>query len=90
MARYDLTEFLKLTTGEQSLVKWQYNEHGGFYTTLWKAITIADGWNLARLERGFPEHVQAYRRFASEKDYWPDIQRKLGLLPKKEDGDGDL
>jgi hypothetical protein len=48
-----------------SLIKWQFKAHtSSFFEALWEAISMADTVNLARLERGFPEEVHAFIRWA--------------------------
>jgi hypothetical protein len=64
--------------GTRSLWKWQYHEGGHFNAALWDAITKADGGNLARLEKGFPEHVAAYRSYISEPGWWERVKETLG------------
>jgi len=49
-----------MTEGELTLLGWQYHHPGGFYTALWKAISVADMANLERLRKGYPSEVQAY------------------------------
>lgn len=82
---WDHSKFSKLNPGEQSLVKWQYQMHGGFFTALWKAISVADGENLERLANAFPLHVGAYRRYIGEPGYWEGLLIFIGLRKKKED-----
>lgn len=73
----NLDEFTKLTPGEQSLYKWQMNQHGGFYTALWKAISTADEGNLMKIARGFPGEVRAYKRFIYEMGWWEETLRRV-------------
>lgn len=70
-------EFKKLTPGEQSLWKWQFREHGGFYMALWNAISKADQNNIEKLGRGFPGEVRAYLRFAHETGWWEETVRRV-------------
>lgn len=53
------------TNGEKEYVKLQFGMSDGFYAALWEAIAHADDENLARLEKGFPEEVAAFRTFKS-------------------------
>jgi len=69
-----------LNMGERHLVDWQYGGLGGFFTALWDAIRRADGGNLDRLGKGFPEDVEAYRRYSGEAGYWERIRN--GLYPE--------
>ena len=70
-----------LTESERFIVKWQYSMLGGFKSALVLAIAKADTDNRARLERGFPNEVDGYRRFAEEYGWWENVQRKAGLSP---------
>ena len=63
--------------GEQSLYRWQYRQTSGFEAPLWECISTADSTNLNALAKGFPEHVAAYRRYASEHGYWPNLVAKI-------------
>lgn len=72
-----------LTEGERFIVEWQYHLGGGFFTALATAISRADIVNLARLEKGFPEEVRAYRSFSMVSGWWEEVQKKAGII--KED-----
>lgn len=70
-----------LNEGEQGLVNWQYKRgQGHFMDALWTAIRHADLDNLYKLEKAFPLHVKAYRKYISEAGYWGKIQK--GLFPE--------
>ena len=74
----------KLTVGEIELLQWQYGGGlGGFKEALWKAIQHADISNLNLLSTGFPDQVEAYRRFTSEDGYWEDVMSRAGLIQPK-------
>jgi len=66
-----------LTEGERSLYRWQYHQTDDFEGCLWDCISRADSTNLANLERGFPEHLEAYRRYARESGYWSDLKYRI-------------
>lgn len=68
---------LAINTGERSLYKWQCGALGGFERALWSAIVAADSTNLAALGAGFPEHVTAYQRYASEHGYWTSLRARI-------------
>jgi len=59
--------FSNLTKEEKAVVEWQYGYCGGFYKSLWQAISTADSNHLNRLEMGFPVEVGGYRRFIGER-----------------------
>jgi len=50
--------------GFDKYLEYQYNQAGGFYTNLFKAIQVADEVNLERLARGFPAAVEAHKTWA--------------------------
>lgn len=66
-----------VTEGEQSLYRWQYHRAGDFEQKLWEAITQAGSTNLGKLELGFPEHVEAYRRYSYERGYWVALKERI-------------
>ena len=71
----------QLTRGERFILEWQYRMHGGFFTALTDAICKADDGNLIKLGMGFPDEVDAYRKFSGEDGWWQEVQakaRKLG------------
>lgn len=66
-----------VTDGERSLWRWQYKLCGGFERSLWDAILAADSTNLGAIEKGFPEHVEAYRRYGNEAGYWDNLCERI-------------
>jgi hypothetical protein len=75
--RFNEEIYDQLTEGERHLVQWQYDFAGGFTKALWTALTIADRNNLARLALGFPDDVEAYKKFSREAGWWPALQKRL-------------
>lgn len=71
-----------LTSGERTMLGWQYRFNGGFYTALWKAITVADLGNLANLKKGFPSEVQAYEDYAHSGAWAVKVDRILSEVRK--------
>lgn len=67
-----------LSDEEMAVVRWQYRMNGGFYTSLWDAITKADDVNLNRLAYGFPAEVEGYILYTRTAGWWPEVQRKIG------------
>jgi hypothetical protein len=63
--------------GERSLYKWQCGALGSFERHIWTAISVADSGNLDALERAFPEHVKAYRRYVWESGYWEQLRARI-------------
>jgi len=70
-----------LNDGERKLVEFQLGLSGSFYKSFFDAAFKADGENLIRLEVGFPEEIQALRRYRGESGYWDRI-RKEYLEPR--------
>lgn len=66
-----------ITEGERSLHRWQYKLCGGFERSLWDAILAADSTNLAAIEKGFPEHIAAYRAYANQTGYWDALCKRI-------------
>lgn len=73
------TEFSKLNSGEKHLVEWRTSTGGGFFTVLFLAITVADEVNLSKLEKAFPEDVQAFRNYNNVHGWWEDLGRRLEI-----------
>ena len=57
----DKGDMVELTEGEIFIVQWQKGMLGSFSTHLALAMNKADPENLAKLEKGFPELVQAMK-----------------------------
>jgi len=71
-----------LTVGEQFIVGWQYPEThilGDFKAFLAHTISHADDYNLAKLDLGFPDEVEAYRKYTGEEGWWEMVQKKAGI-----------
>lgn len=77
---YNLQVFKSLDSGVQSLVKWQFREHGSFYMHLWEAISRADSFNLARLKKGFPREVNAFCLYKDEEGWWFRLLTRLRTM----------
>jgi len=75
--RYNYSVFIKQDEGVQSLIKWQFEENGSFFTYLWKAISAADLCNLEMLRRAYPKHVRAYDRYRLEAGWWEELLNEL-------------
>lgn len=63
--------------GERSLHRWQYRQNGGFEHRLWECTVRADSDNLEAPARTFPEHLEAYRRYATESEYWTLLKERI-------------
>jgi len=73
-----------LTEEETIIIYWQLELLGGFYTTLMKAITLADTEHLDKLALSFPVHVNAYKRFSTESGWWQTVTTKYKNLTGRE------
>jgi len=67
-----------LNAEQLAVYKWQQGLHGSFFSNLWKAIIQADGGNLNALEKGFPDEVGGYKKYAWESGWWKGVQEKAG------------
>ena len=57
--------------GERWLLMWQYRyPMGSFMRGMTEALTNADGSNLVKLYRAFPEHVTALMGYRTVEAYW--------------------
>ena len=65
-----------LTAEEIAVYKWQYGNQGSFFTNLWKLICSADGHNLSRLEKAFPDEVKGYRKYGNERGFVYQMEQK--------------
>jgi hypothetical protein len=64
---------------EKIAYEWQKGMMGGFYKTIMDACAFADKENLAKLEKGFPDLVEAYRKFSNVSGWWQSIEKKVGI-----------
>lgn len=70
-----------LNDGERKLVEFQLGMSGSFYKSFFDAAFKADETNLVRLSVGFPEEIQALRRYRGESGYWDKIREEY-LAPR--------
>ena len=66
---------------EKAAIRWQFRDswqQGSFWTALWEAISQADEEHLEKLRRGFPDEVEAVRRWRGEPGF-ADTVRGLPL-----------
>lgn len=73
-----------LTKGERFIVDWQYRMAGDFKTSLAHAIMLADETNLTKLASGFPDEVGAFLHYSREENWWPNLQKKIGIKREEE------
>lgn len=64
----------KLNEGEKRLIEFMFQISGGFYTDFFKCAMKADTFNKAKLAKGFPEEIEALKRYQNEIGYWDEIQ----------------
>lgn len=70
----------KLTKGEKFIYEWQFRMHGSFDSALAEALSIADGNNLKRLSKGFPEYAEAMDNFHHSTGWWDNVLNTAGRL----------
>lgn len=75
----DAKEYAKSTDGERHLVDWQFGFGGDFNNALFQAISLADTGNKYRLGIGFPDEVEAFRRYSQENGYWESLRKRLKI-----------
>ena len=63
---------------ELEFVYFMRGASGSFMTNLFKTIMSADMGNQVKLSLGFPNEVEAVRRYQNEDGYWQELQKKLG------------
>ena len=56
--------------------KWQYRQLSGFDQKLASIISHADGGNIIKLYKGFPDQVVAMRAFNIKSGFWPFIEAR--------------
>lgn len=66
-----------LNKQEKIAYEWQMGMMGGFFKTIMDACSIADSTNIAKLEKGFPDHVAAYQKFSRVSGWWQNIERTM-------------
>jgi hypothetical protein len=64
------------TTAERRLCDWQYERSGSFFTKLFDAMSKADNTNLNRLGEGFPDEVEAFKRYRDERGWWQGMEKR--------------
>lgn len=65
-----------LNEGEKKLVEFQLGMSGSFYENFFKAAFKADGINFQKLRKGFPEEMNALRKYRMESGYWDKIKKE--------------
>jgi len=74
-----------LTSGEIKLCEYQKGMTGSFFTGLFKLMEIADGDNMERLQKAYPEHAKAFQRYRHEPGYWEALEKRYLDRHKKKD-----
>ena len=65
-----------LTEAEVDLYIWQMSTQSSFKNKLFDLIAKADNSNASKIAKGFPEHVECYKRYSTEEGYWDSVQEK--------------
>ena len=66
-----------ITKGEQFIYDWQYKRLAGFYSYLAQAIENADSHHQCLLSEGFPEEIEAYRRYTKTRGWWQEVELRI-------------
>jgi len=76
-----------MTNGFNKYLEYQYRQSGDFYTALFQAIMMADTKNTARLAKGFPSEVEAYRVWSrvGVDEFVKHVSHDHALLPRFRD-----
>lgn len=70
-------EDININQGEVDLYYFHIGVLGSFMTNLFKLIGNADEANKYRLSLGFPEHVEAFKRYQTEKGYTEKLVKMM-------------
>ena len=65
-----------INNGELHLLDWYTGRAGGFIDSLFEAICRADKSNLLNLATGFPEEVEAFRKFRHQPGYLEELEKR--------------
>lgn len=60
--------------GDQHLCEWRYGMASHFYSVLFAAMIAANETQINQISLGFPEEVDAYKRYQTDKNFWPQIE----------------
>ena len=52
------------------------------YTSFFRAAMVADTINSHKLYEGFPEEIEAVRKFKNEDGYWEELQERYNISLK--------
>lgn len=63
-----------LNLGEALLAEYLFGMTGSFYNGLFQTAMAADNENFMKLAMGFPEEMEALKRYKYENGYWEDLQ----------------
>lgn len=64
----------EITAGEKLLVEHFRGMNGSFYTAFFDAALKADNTNLEKMGAGFPEEIEAVKKYKFEPGYWENLQ----------------
>jgi len=73
---------LLINKGEKLFVEFQLGMNGSFYTSFFRAAMVADTINSHKLYEGFPEEIEAVRKFKNEDGYWEELQERYNISLK--------
>lgn len=64
----------KCNEGERRLFEYNYSQIGNFFNSLFQVMFKADNYNLNKLSLGYPEEVNAVKKYKTIDGYWDAIQ----------------
>jgi hypothetical protein len=74
-------QWAKLTTAERMLVEWANGVASHSTTALFECMARFDTTNLAKLEKGFPEQVEVWRKYKGGGGWWAALCARLEIAP---------
>ena len=87
MSSWDwLEDKFGLSPEEAAIYEWKEGFCGDFHNALWRAISLADSLNMARLSLGFPVETSAYMLYSREAGWWQKALKKIQKAGQSEDG----
>lgn len=69
-------KIMPFSKGELFIVRWQYQQAGGFERALAEAMSKADTKNLNAFALGFPEETEAMWKYKTEPGWWQKVSTR--------------
>ena len=68
-----------ITEAEDWLLKCSLGYAGGFDEALFSAFARADGVNIKKLAKGFPDYYVSFTLYRNEPGYFEALQKRAGI-----------